>query len=152
RGGARQRGASRGALPWRTWDLGGARGCRSAAHRCRDPARRRTLRGGSRESAPRPIPHGDSVTDERSSRPSRVTRLAVPGGIAVGVVALIATGAAMFRHAGAQTNTVSLADAPKGVTVVPTREATYRATRRYVGTLEPWLSARVGPQIVDAYV
>ncbi|HSS37779.1 MAG TPA: efflux RND transporter periplasmic adaptor subunit, partial [Polyangia bacterium] len=32
------------------------------------------------------------------------------------------------------------------------RAATYRPLRRYVGTIEPWIEAKVGPQLISAYV
>ncbi len=32
------------------------------------------------------------------------------------------------------------------------RRRTFRVTRRYVGAVQPWLEARVGPQILSAYV
>jgi RND family efflux transporter MFP subunit len=72
--------------------------------------------------------------------------------LVVAVVAILATAATLFRHASAQTNRVALAASPKGVTVVGAKAAEFRETRRYVGTLSPWLEARVGPQLVSAYV
>ncbi len=71
------------------------------------------------------------------------------GGVTFAVVAL---GALLVSRASGGVNRVALADAPKGVTVVAARAARYRATRRYVGTVQPWLEARVGPQIISAYV
>ncbi len=55
-------------------------------------------------------------------------------------------------HSEAGTNKVALAQSPKPVTVVPVRTASFRAERKFVGTLEPWVSASVGPQLVSAYV
>jgi RND family efflux transporter MFP subunit len=49
-------------------------------------------------------------------------------------------------------NKVALAGAPKGVTVVQARAAQYRPARRYVGTIEPWVEAKIGPQLISAYV
>jgi RND family efflux transporter MFP subunit len=89
-------------------------------------------------------------------RPAATARrrasLPVPAVIgALGV--LLAGGVVMlvFR-AEARINKVSLADAPKPVTVVTARAASYRPARSYVGTFEPWVSASVGPQLVSAYV
>jgi RND family efflux transporter MFP subunit len=76
----------------------------------------------------------------------------VPVAIAFGVAAVVALGAFVIRRQESHVNKVALADAPKPVTVVEARAASYRATRRYVGTLEPWLEAKVGPQLVSAYV
>jgi RND family efflux transporter MFP subunit len=49
-------------------------------------------------------------------------------------------------------NSVALDSQPKGVTVVAARAAQYRPSRRYVGTILPWIEARVGPQFISAYV
>ena len=76
----------------------------------------------------------------------------LPIAIAAGVAALLVLGAALFVHARGRTNDVALASMAKGVTAVRALSAKYRRSRRYVGTLEPWVSARVGPQLVSAYV
>jgi len=49
-------------------------------------------------------------------------------------------------------NKIALDSQPKGVTVVAARAAQYRPFRRYVGTILPWIEARVGPQFISAYV
>ncbi|UQA57170.1 efflux RND transporter periplasmic adaptor subunit [Polyangium aurulentum] len=67
------------------------------------------------------------------------------------VLVTLAAGAALLARAQA-TDTTALAAQPKGVTAVPAHEATYRPTRRFVGTLEPWQEAKIGPQLVSAYV
>jgi RND family efflux transporter MFP subunit len=74
--------------------------------------------------------------------------------IAIGLVVLsvLGLGALLLRRASARTNHVALAEQPKGVTAIVAKRTTYRPTRRFVGTVEPWLSARVGPQMVSAYV
>lgn len=76
----------------------------------------------------------------------------VPSMLVLAVAAILGTGATLFRHASAQTNHTTLAATPKGVTVVSAKAAQYRDSRRYVGTLSPWLEAKVGPQLVSAYV
>ncbi len=38
------------------------------------------------------------------------------------------------------------------MTVIETRSTTFRPSRTYVGTLEPWVEAKVGPQMVSRYV
>lgn len=68
------------------------------------------------------------------------------------VFVVLAGGVALMVRAEGGVDKVALADEPKGVTVVAARAATYRAQRRYVGTLEPWLAARVGPQLASGYV
>lgn len=76
----------------------------------------------------------------------------VPLVIGAGVLALFAAGAALFLRARGETNQVALSSLPKGVTAVPAVAATWRSSRRYVGTLEPWVSASIGPQLISAYV
>lgn len=84
------------------------------------------------------------------SGPPRRSKL--PLAIAGGSVALLLLGGLMVWRADAGTNKVALASRPKPVTVVRAQAATYRSTRTYVGTLQPWVQAEVGPQLVSAYV
>ena len=58
----------------------------------------------------------------------------------------------MAVHAQANVNQVALDQAPKPVTVMEARAATFRASRSYVGTIEPWIEAKIGPQMISAYV
>jgi membrane fusion protein, multidrug efflux system len=67
------------------------------------------------------------------------------------MLAALAGGAALLARAEA-TDTTALSAQPKGVTAVLAREARYRPTRRFVGTLSPWQQANVGPQLIAAYV
>jgi membrane fusion protein (multidrug efflux system) len=76
----------------------------------------------------------------------------VPVVIALGVVVVIALGGVLLVRAHAKVNDVALASAPKPVTVVEARASTYRASRTFVGRLDPWVAASVGPQFVSAYV
>lgn len=76
----------------------------------------------------------------------------IPLGIAGGVVALLLFGAALFARAQGHTNDIALAGTARGVTATHPLATKFRRTRRYVGTLEPWISARIGPQLVSAYV
>jgi membrane fusion protein (multidrug efflux system) len=71
------------------------------------------------------------------------------GGGTAGVVTL---GIFLVARAGSHVNSVALDSLPKGVTVVAARAASYRPLRRYVGTILPWVEARVGPQFISAYV
>ena len=85
--------------------------------------------------------------------PSRArTGPLIPIVIAAFVIALLVMGALMIRRAESHVNNVALTAAPKPVTVVVARASSYRGSRVYVGTLEPWLEAKVGPQLVSAYV
>jgi RND family efflux transporter MFP subunit len=76
----------------------------------------------------------------------------LPIAIAAGVLAVVLAGALLVARAESGVNRVALASSPKPVTAVVARDATYRETRQYVGTLRPWVEANVGPQFVSAYV
>jgi membrane fusion protein, multidrug efflux system len=76
----------------------------------------------------------------------------VPLVIAGGVLLTLIVGGWMYVRADAQTNKVTLSATPKGVTVVEAKEAHYRPSRKYIGTIEPWLEAKLGPQFTSAYV
>jgi RND family efflux transporter MFP subunit len=70
----------------------------------------------------------------------------------VGIAAVLLLGGWLYTRASAGVNKVALASAPKGVTTVAAVAATYQPSRRYVGTVEPWVEAKIGPQLVSAYV
>jgi RND family efflux transporter MFP subunit len=55
-------------------------------------------------------------------------------------------------RASHQVNHVPLEAAPRPVTVVPARSHPYQDSRTYVGAVEPWVEANVGPQYISAYV
>jgi RND family efflux transporter MFP subunit len=76
----------------------------------------------------------------------------VPVALSAATLGVLAGGALLIRRAESKTNDVALASSPKPVTVTVARAQSYQATRVYVGTLEPWLTANVGPQLVSAYV
>src|SRR6202041_940207 len=50
------------------------------------------------------------------------------------------------------TNHVALSSEAKPVSVVEAKASSFRAQRSYVGRLDPWVAASVGPQFVSAYV
>jgi RND family efflux transporter MFP subunit len=58
----------------------------------------------------------------------------------------------MVWRADAKTNKVALSASAKPVTVIAAKSAPFRPSRAYIGTLEPWVQASVGPQLVSAYV
>jgi RND family efflux transporter MFP subunit len=58
----------------------------------------------------------------------------------------------LYRRANPDGRDPALGAAPKGVTVTAVAAATYQPARRYVGTVEPWVQAKLGPQLVSAYV
>lgn len=73
--------------------------------------------------------------------------------VLVGIALLVlGVGLALFEHARNAVNKVALDETPKAVTTMVARAAEYRPTLRYVGTIEPWVSARVGPQFVSDYI
>jgi RND family efflux transporter MFP subunit len=92
-------------------------------------------------------PDNHEMTDADPKRRSKL-----PLGIGAGVLAILLIGGLMMWRADARTNKVALSSGPKPVTVVRARATTYRPTRTYVGTLQPWVQASVGPQLVSAYV
>lgn len=108
------------------------------------PTTTTTLHGGDR---------GARASDQRDALPgpdshSKRLRLVIPLGVFLLLLGLFG----LFWHARSRTNHVALSEAPKPVTVVKAEATTYRPRRQYVGTLESWNAARVGPQFVSAYV
>ena len=79
-------------------------------------------------------------------------RAIVPIAIGIGVAAVLVLGGVMMWRADAKTNKVALATSAKPVTVIAAKSAMYRPSRTYIGTLEPWVQASIGPQLVSAYV
>ena len=113
---------------------------------------------GARTSGPRD--RGGTLTDAGSQSSKETIKALgadarsrkIPIAIGAGVVGLLLAGGALFLHARGSTNKVALASEPKGVTATKAAAAEYREHRRYVGTLEPWVAASVGPQLVSAYI
>ncbi len=79
-------------------------------------------------------------------------QIKIPLNIGVVVVLIGITTSALFFRSRSAVNKVALSERPKGVTTVLALAARYRPTRRYVGTVAPWLEARVGPQFTAAYL
>jgi RND family efflux transporter MFP subunit len=92
-----------------------------------------------------------TTLDEKPQMPIRRSRR-VPLGIAAGTLAVVSLGALMAARASSHVNKIALAGAPKSVTVVSAKATQYRGIRRYVGTIEPWVEAKVGPQLISGYV
>lgn len=76
----------------------------------------------------------------------------IPIAISLVVVVTLGMGGLLLRRAESGVNKVAVDADPKIVAIVPGRATMYRATRRYVGTLEPWLSAKIGPQLASGFV
>jgi len=92
------------------------------------------------------------MADTTDGEQMRSRRSKLPLAIAAGVAAILVTGGLMMARAQSRTNKVALASQPKPVTVIRARAARYRPSRTYVGTLQPWVEAKVGPQLVSAFV
>jgi membrane fusion protein, multidrug efflux system len=99
----------------------------------------------------RPLSPSGSPDSSTASHTQKASRI-VPVAIAAGVLGVLVAGWLLIHRAESNLNKVSLASAPKPVTVIVARETTYRETHTYVGTLRPWVEANVGPQFVSAYV
>jgi len=91
------------------------------------------------------------VHDEELGAPDRAgRRLKRVVLVLLAVVAI--TLVALYAHAARRINRVSLAKTPKAVTTATAQAGRYQAVRDYVGTVEAWNEAAVGPQFVAAYV
>jgi membrane fusion protein (multidrug efflux system) len=83
---------------------------------------------------------------ERHGRRRAIGAIGAGAGVLVLGVVLLSVRAS--RHV----NRVPLAAAARPVTVVAARSAPYQDMRAYVGAVEPWVEANVGPQYISAYV
>jgi membrane fusion protein, multidrug efflux system len=96
------------------------------------------------------------MTAEKERPPAVLRRLRrlrrLPIAIAAGTAGVVVIGMLLVARANSRVSDVALASAPKPVTVVEARASRYRASRRYVGTIQPWVQAKVGPQLISAYV
>jgi len=76
-----------------------------------------------------------------------------PRALLVGALAgLIVLGGYLYTRSTSGTNRVALSEQPKRVSAVAAVARDFQPSRRYVGTIEPWLQAKIGPQLVSAYV
>jgi membrane fusion protein, multidrug efflux system len=82
----------------------------------------------------------------------RKPRWKIPLTIGVLCTLVVAVGAGLLLRAERGVNKVALDDNPKSVEVVAAKSTTFRPTRKYVGTLEPWLQARMGTQLASGFV
>lgn len=96
----------------------------------------------------------ETMSDPMSARPwpRAAGRVRVTTIIFAGVVAILVSIVGLYLRASERTNHVALSSAPKPVSVVNAQAASFRPSRSYVGTLQPWGAARVGTQYVSAYV
>lgn len=76
-------------------------------------------------------------------------------GVFLGGVGMVAVAVGLWgltRHVANGATLTTLAEHPKPVSVVSAKASSWRGTREYVGSIEPWVEARIGPQIMNAYV
>jgi RND family efflux transporter MFP subunit len=93
------------------------------------------------------------MTTEDEKPETRIHRSRrVPIAIVTGTAVVLGVGLLMVARASSHVNKVALAGAFKSVTVVEAKAAQYRPARRYVGTIQPWIEARIGPQLISGYV
>jgi membrane fusion protein (multidrug efflux system) len=90
--------------------------------------------------------------EARSALPPRRRRHFVPLVLAAITLAILSMGVVMVGRADSKTNKVALSETAKPVSVVAAKSASFRESRSYIGTLAPWLEAKIGPQLVSAYV
>ena len=72
--------------------------------------------------------------------------------LGVGTVVIAIIGVLLVRRADGNVNRVALGEAPRPVTVESARSMPYRDTRSYVGSVDSWIEANIGPQYISAYV
>jgi len=98
-------------------------------------------------------PTSDSVAPTHGQpAPAASRSLVLPVAIVLGAAALIAVLASLVMRAESKVNKVALSSLAKPVTVVGANGTTFRDSRKYVGTLRPWIEANVGPQFISVYV
>jgi membrane fusion protein (multidrug efflux system) len=97
-----------------------------------------------------PTSHLADPTTASLPQPPRPRR--IPVLVVSGVLVVLLVGGALMWRAKSKINKVALDASPRPVTVIVSRETTFRDTRRYVGTLRPWIEANVGPQYISVYV
>src|SRR4051812_14294859 len=107
-------------------------------------------RPGGPDATPGPPPIVPATQEERLAVNPRNARVgwAIAGSTALLLLVL----SALSPPAAAQVNRGAWAEAPKPVSVEPVQAGSFRPRRTYVGTLQPWASAKIGPQYVAAYV
>jgi membrane fusion protein, multidrug efflux system len=76
----------------------------------------------------------------------------VPLAISLVVLVVLAGGGLLLARSTSRVNKVPLSAEPKGVATGTAVAANFQPIAHYVGTVEPWIEARLGPQFVAAYV
>jgi RND family efflux transporter MFP subunit len=96
--------------------------------------------------------HPDTTAATESPGSTARRRSFIPLLIGVGALSIVLLGATMVVSAEGKVNKVALDQTAKPVTVMEAQSSTFRGSREYVGTIEPWVEAKVGPQMISAYV
>jgi RND family efflux transporter MFP subunit len=73
-------------------------------------------------------------------------------GLGVGTLLVALIGVLLVHRADAKINRGALGAALRPVTVELARTALYRDSRAYVGSVDSWIEANVGPQYISAYI
>ena len=84
--------------------------------------------------------------------PKQSRRWRTRGAIAGAVFVLIIVGFFLVRRADHRVNRVALGAAPRPVTIVKATSSPFRDSRSYVGAVDAWVEASLGPQYISAYV
>jgi RND family efflux transporter MFP subunit len=66
--------------------------------------------------------------------------------------ALLLLGGALVWYAAHKVNRTTLASRRRPVSFTRAQAGSFRDRRTYVGTIEPWIEANIGPQYISAYV
>jgi RND family efflux transporter MFP subunit len=90
--------------------------------------------------------------DVAPAAPMAKGRAGIPLIIGAGVATILVLGFLLIHHAESKTNKVALSSEAQPVGVVSAKSIRYRPSRTYVGRLDPWVQASVGPQFISAYV
>src|SRR5208283_2619173 len=93
-----------------------------------------------------------TVAARTSADGAETKRWNVPLFLSVGVAFALLLGGLLLWRANSRVNRVTLASAAQPVTVVKAKGTGFRPFRTYIGALEPWVMARLGPQLVSAFV
>jgi multidrug efflux pump subunit AcrA (membrane-fusion protein) len=91
------------------------------------------------------LDHGPNLSRRTRNLRGIVIVAVVAGSLATCTVVLSVRAERRVNH-------TPLAASARDVTVLRAKRSTYRPSRSYVGAVEPWLEASIGPQYVSAYV
>lgn len=82
----------------------------------------------------------------------RQRRRRIVVGLTGASILLLLCGALLLHRADKRVNRVALSESPRPVGAVQAALASYADRREYVGAVESWIEASVGPQYISAYV